>query len=248
MSRIVKLCAMLIASILITTSVVAAQPPTATPASLELPTNAPFIEEIVNATATWTPTPEGQIMVEAIDFVNVRAEPDTNAAALDQIRAGTLYPALARDFEWIQIQLDATRRGWVFRQLVNVVGDFNSLPDMVSAPIPTAVPAELNATTTQAALTMTPGGLLTATAAARANPGSSSTGATVDGPAQQLPTFTYPPGLVAGAPDITNAVIEPTEEPVQISIAESGDLPPIAPVLILGAIGFLGLVFSSLKR
>jgi uncharacterized protein YgiM (DUF1202 family) len=222
-----------------------AQPSTATPAPLQLPTDAPQIEEIAGATATWTPTPEGQVMVEAIDFVNVRTDPDTNSAALGQIRAGDLYPATARNFEWIQIQFDAARRGWVYSDLVNVTGSLESLPDLVEAPVTSEVTEELSGENALAVITLTPGGLLTATAGARLNAG---TGGLPASTGEVLPTFTYPPGVAVGAPVVTDTNSEPTADNAPVVANPSGDMPPIVPILALGGLGILGLALSSLRR
>lgn len=249
MFRLLKVLVSLAA--LATVHVAAAQPPTATPAPLQLPTDAPQVEEIAGATATWTPTPEGQVMVEAIDFVNVRTDPDTNSAALGQIRAGDLYPATARNFEWIQIQFDATRRGWVYSDLVNVTGSLESLPDLVEAPVTSDVTEELSGDNALAVITLTPGGLLTATAGARLNAGTgglpASTGEAL-APGEVLPTFTYPPGVAAGAPVVTDTSSEPTADNAPVVANPSGDMPPIVPILALGGLGILGLALSSLRR
>jgi hypothetical protein len=233
-------------------STVTAQPPTATPAPLNLSTVAPQEgEEVQNATSTWTATPEGQIMIEARDFANVRSEPDPNAAQLGQIRSGEQYPATGRYFEWIQFQFDANRRAWVFGQIVDVTGDVNSLPEIGVAVEP-IVPVEgAGETQTMAAVTQTPGGVLTATAVARqnfvsgdlpANAGSTQSLGSV------LPTFTYPPDMIAIAPTPGGSVIVATESTAPLIDTESGELPPIVPILVLGGMGLLGLAISSLRR
>ena len=249
MFRFVKLLAGLI--LLATVQSTFAQPSTATPAPLQLPTTAPEIQEDPGATATWTPTPEGQVMVEALDFVNVRTDPDTDSAALGQIRAGDLYPATARSFEWIQIQFDQTRRGWVYGELVTITGNVESLPDLSAASVPTEVTEELDSVSTLAAVTLTPGGLLTATAGARLNAGSGnlpSNAGELLGPGEVLPTFTYPPGISAAVPIATETVAEPTESNTPLVQNPVGDLPPIVPILALGGLGILGLAISSLRR
>jgi hypothetical protein len=232
-------------------SLASAQPPTATAAPLNLSTIAPQEQEASDATATWTPTPEGQVMIEARDFANVRAEPDTNATQLGQIRSGDLYPATGRYFQWIQFQFDQTRRGWVFGELVNVVGDVNSLPEIgVSATTPEAT-EELGAAATLAAVTQTPGGVLTATAIARQNAIVSDlpANAGIEQPSSAiLPTFTYPPGVVAIAPTPGGNAVIPTESNTPLIDASSGGVPPIVPLLVLGGIGLLGLAMSSLRR
>jgi hypothetical protein len=249
MIRLLKLLGVVVLTML-TFAIVTAQPPTATPAPLNLATVEPQVEEISDATPTWTPTPEGQVLIEARDFANVRTEPDTNAAQMGQIRSGELYPATGRYFEWIQFQFDQTRRGWVFGQLVNVTGDVTSLPEIGVSTTPTEIDEALGATLTLEALTQTPGGLLTATAEARLNPAGDlpANAGIAEAPAAVLPTFTYPPGIVAVAPTPGSAAIVPTESTAPLVETPSGNLPPAVPILILGGIGLLGLAISSLRR
>lgn len=190
-------------------------------------------------------------MIEARDFANVRAEPDTNATQLGQIRSGDLYPATGRYFEWIQFQYDETRHGWVFGQLVNVIGDVSRLPEIGANAAPTVTDEAAGETATLAAITQTPGGVLTATALARqnlllndlpANAGVSQSSGAV------LPTFTYPAGIVAIAPTPGVLAVVPTEPNAPLIDSASGDLPPIVPILVLGGLGLLGLAVSSLRR
>jgi hypothetical protein len=233
----------------------AAQPPTATPAPLNIASPIPPVEEappgiVPGATATWTPTPEGQIFIEALDVANVRADPDPNAAQLGQIRSGEQYVATGRYFEWIQFEFEQNRRGWVFGQLVNVSGDISILPE-IGAAAEAEVTEVVAATEALAALTQTPGGLLTATAVARQNT-TGGTGNTADLPAGAgaLPTFTYPPGLVAGAPanDVNSAIPTSVAAPPVESAGTASGMPPIVPILALGGLGLLGLVISVIRR
>jgi hypothetical protein len=250
MTRFLTVIGMLLVVIVLGLSTTVAQPPTATPAPLNLSTVAPQ-EQLPNATPTWTATPEGQVLIEARDFANVRAEPDPNAAQLGQIRNGDLYPATGRYFEWIQFQFDENRRAWVFGQIVDVTGDLNSLPEIGVAAEPTVPVEGAGETQTMAAVTQTPGGVLTATAIARLNllPGDLPANAgSIDSVGSVLPTFTYPPDMIAIAPTPGGSAIIPTENPAPLIDSESGDLPPIVPILVLGGVGLLGLAISSLRR
>lgn len=251
MTRFWKVVGAVLALVVLGLSAVNAQPPTATPVPLNLSTVAPQ-EQIPNATPTWTPTPEGQVMIEARDFANVRAEPDPNAAQLGQIRNGEMYIATGRYFEWIQFQFDQTRRGWVFGQLVDVTGNINNLPEIGVAAEPTVPVEGIAETQTMAAVTQTPGGVLTATAVAAQNllPGDLPANAgSTELLGSVLPTFTYPPNLaaIAPTPGVGNAIV-PTESSTPLSDASSGNLPPIVPILVLGGVGLLGLAISSLRR
>jgi hypothetical protein len=62
-----------------------------------------------------------------------------------------------------------------------------------------------------------------------------------------LPTFTYPPDIVAIAP--TQGVpLTPTASP-DLALPEISDgVPPIVPIIVLGGLGLLGLAVSSILR
>lgn len=256
MKRLWAICVLLaLAGAVLGHGNLAAQPATATPAPLNIASPVPPVEEalpgvVPGATATWTPTPEGQILIEALDLANVRADPDPNAAQLGQIRSGEQYVATGRYFEWIQFQFEQNRRGWVFGQLVNVTGDVTTLPE-IGADVAAEDTEVVAATEALAALTQTPGGLLTATAFARQNTITGGVVSTADLPAGAgaLPTFTYPPGLVAGAPanDVNSAIPTSVAAP-PVNEATGSTVPPIVPILALGGLGLLGLLVSAIKR
>lgn len=227
----------------------AAQPPTATPAPLNIVSPVPPVEEVPGLTPSWTPTPEGQVLIEALDVANVRADADPNAAQLGQIRAGEPYIATGRYFEWIQFQFEPNRRGWVFGQLVNVTGDIASVPEIGLGEETEDV--EANATADLlVALTQTPGGLQTATAAARQNTAAGSAPENADLPANAgglLPTFTYPPGVVASAPTEGSSIVPTSVSAPPVETTTDG-IPPLVPILALGGLGLLGLAIGVLRR
>ena len=254
MKRLWIICVLLLASVYGHDGL-AAQPPTATPAPLSIASPVPSVEEAapgLGATVTWTPTPEGQVMIEALDVANVRADADPNAAQLGQIRSGEQYTATGRYFEWIQFQFEPNRRGWVFGQLVSVTGNIANLPEIG---IDTVVEdtEEVAFTEELELLTQTPGGLLTATVIARQNATTGNTPANADLPAGAggMPTFTYPPGLVAGGIAPTqdaNSAIPTSVSAPPVAETTSGGLPPIVPILALGGLGLLGLAIGVLRR
>lgn len=231
---------------------------TSTPVRAELPTLAPpVIEAAITSTPTRTPTPEGLVLLEAkpdAGDVNVRAEPDIGAERLGSIRAGRTYTVFGRYFRWIQFQFDdaptGTVRAWVFDELINIIGDENAIPNLEPGAQPTATP-EISLGEVEA-----PGNELTATANARtlSLPGAelSSSGTlpqVAETPAQQaLPTFTYPPNVVATLPATENGAPEPTQSPVNLPVELPDGVPPIAPIILLGGLGLLGLAVSSLRR
>ncbi|MFN8377167.1 MAG: SH3 domain-containing protein [Anaerolineae bacterium] len=217
--------------------------PTATPQPVNLSTVAPQSVPGAGATPTRTPTPEGQIYIEAREFANVRAQPDPDAAQLGQIRSGERFVALGRYFQWIQFQYppSPTGIGWVFGDLVNVIGDSALIPELADPAANAPNEAEIMAASTAAAVTQTPGGVLTATAATRFEALGQ---ATLEGPVI-LPTFTYPPGITFQTTSVPEA--EATPAPAATD-QTGGSVPPIVPILAVGGLGVLGLLISSLRR
>jgi hypothetical protein len=254
---IVVMIGMLIAIFLGVTKIEGAFQVSATPATINLSTSTlPATVALVTATPTRTPTPIGMVILEAITEANVRAEPDPESERLGTIHAGEIYTVLGRYFRWIQFQYDTSPngRGWVFEELVTITGDLSAVDDLAAAPQPTVDPIILGATETQAAITQTPGGLLTATANARIIPapvaveGSNVLEGTEEvGIISALPTFTYPPDVLT--PAVTSETFStPTPSPDLLPISVSDGVPPIVPILLLGGLGLLGLAVSSIRR
>lgn len=244
-------------------SAVSAQEPTVTPAVINLSAVAPVPEIIDSAqppTPTRTPTPQAQALLEAKELANVRADASTESDQLGTIRAGEFFNVIGRYARWIQFEYPPSPngRGWVYDELVNITGDTASIPEIDLNAQPTSDPVAAAASQTLAAVTQTPGGVLTATAVSRAevtapvaNVGGIISTQAVPGEITRefLPTFTYPPGIVAMAP--TEAQGEDTaqdeDRPASTPIGDVS-MPPIAPILILGGIGLLGLAISSIRR
>lgn len=230
-----------------------AQVPTETPAELNLQPIQQPTADFAQATATRTPTPVGIALLEAREFANVRAEPSTDAAQLGTIRVGETYNVIGRYVSWIQFEYrdSPTGRGWVFGELVNLSGNVDNIPEIDPFSSSSAVDeASFGATSTQTILTQTPGGVLTATVAAQQQSQVGAATATPLGISGILPTFTYPPGMVAIAP--TAGVAETTDDAgapqTPAPTTTSTDVPPLVPIVILGAVGLLGLVISSFRR
>lgn len=232
-------------------------PVSATPARISIPSPIPIETDAMAATPTETPTPTpiGAILLEAVSEANVRSSPDIGAEKLGTIRAGEIYPIIGRSYRWLQFQYDVSPSGtgWVYDELVNVVGNPNDIVDLNANILPTVDTSSVNATQTWEALQQTPGGLLTATANSRIIqvPGSDASGSGRPlGPEeteQVLPTFTYPPEVISQAPlsNTNNAQIIASTD----NLAEVVDeITPITPILIFGAFGILGLFISSLRR
>lgn len=263
-----KFCGMLVAFVLLAVGAVFAEPDVNASAIAQVPTETPAVINIAPAdqgqgdaqgapTPTRTPTPEGGAFLEAKEYANVRSEPSTDSAQLGTINAGESYNVLGRYASWIQFEYQSspTGRGWVYGELVNLSGNTDSIPDID----PYAADQQLSgaavgATSTQSILTLTPGGVLTATEISRQGvlPGTGAT-PTPAGTREILPTYTYPPGIVAVAPTSGAALTGQATDPADVSTTAvptntSDSLPPIAPILILGGIGLLGLAISALRR
>lgn len=228
--------------------------PTSTPIPINLSNVIPATETPqAGPTPTWTPTETGGILLEAREFANVRNRPSTDGTQLGVIRSGEQYRATGRYFGWYQLQFPSSPTGlaWVFGELVTLTGSADLLPEINVDATPTLNPAVFDVTNTQQALAQTPGGLLTATAQVGL-PAGAVTGSNLEaGGPQFLPTFTYPPNVAPIQPSLSTVLATPTpdpEIPVVTPASDSVDVPPIAPVLILGGLGLVGLALSSLRR
>jgi hypothetical protein len=226
---------------------------TATPARINLSTATPLPSAVLlTETPTRTPTPIGLVVLEAITEANVRAEPDPESERLGTIRAGEIYPVLGRYFRWLQFQYEPSPngRGWVFDELVTITGDQATIRDLAAQELATVDPLVLGITQTLEGITVTPGGILMATANAGIVPGAEIVGDAATqqaGSAAALPTFTYPPNAIR--PDAGGfAVAEPTAGPNGLTNENAEGLPPLAPILVLGGLGILGLLVSSVRR
>lgn len=227
-----------------------AQVPTATPGVVNLsPLGATTVPEAQTAASPTTPpTQMSLVRIEAKDFANVRSEPSTDSSQLGTIRAGETYTVIARYVAWIQFQFPTAPdgRGWVYGELVNVTGDLQSVPE-ITDPFGTTVDvveSELSESeATLALLIRTPGEVLTATVI---SPGGGET-AQSGLASTPMPTFTYPPGIVALAPTETSVIVgvDPESSGGQ---TPSTSTPPIVPILVLGGLGLAGLAVGSLRR
>ncbi|MEZ4666954.1 MAG: SH3 domain-containing protein [Anaerolineae bacterium] len=265
MLRLLKICSftlvMLLAMTYIPNKTIAQNIATSTPVQASIPSPLPIIATEVTPTLVVeterSPTPAGPVMLEALTEANVRSQPDPDSERLGTIRAGDQYVVLGRYFRWIRFQYNQTAGGvgWVFDELVNIIGDENSITDLSEVESPSQ---DVNVTQTVAILDQTPGGVQTATAGVNVLP---LPVATQDGSAvssssqlpvapQVLPTYTFPSNLPALIPTnvsygISELDVNATSTPVTTDFVFPSTIPPILPVLVLGALGILGLVIAS---
>ena len=238
--------------------------PTATPAQVDLSGLAQPEQFGPTVTPTRTATPQGPVQLEAVQNARVRAQPSTESEVLGEVRPGEYYNVIRRYYRWIEFQYDPapSRRGWVYDELVRFVGDESAIPSVESLDATIEGAPDIDATSTALAITGTPGGLLTATAQARAGgaasgqlgivtPGSSGPGASTAEAvaAPVLPTFTYPPGIVALAPT-EDAADQPTATPESavrlVDVVPA--IPPLTPIVALAGLGILGFLISAFRR
>ncbi len=204
-----------------------------------------------------TATEIGPTQIEALSSVNVRAEASTEAARLGLIVPGERYAATGRYFRWIQFRYpnSPSGYGWVYDELVQIIGDPSLIPDLSVSQAPTD-PLVAAATQTAAAIVSQPGGDLTATANARVlsgpvgvDPNATAADVLVDAQGiERLPTFTPVPNIDE---DIAAASVQPTAttEPSLLPIAlEPGGVPPLVPIVVLIGSGMLGLILSFRRR
>jgi hypothetical protein len=244
---------------------------TNTPLGLSLPSPTPIVTTAgtaaATAQATFTPTSESDAPVqlrarEEAGSVNVRFEANSDSELVGSIRFDDLYVVTGRYFRWIQIRFDPSPdgTGWVFDDLVEVIGDISTVPDLALAPEPTQDPAVAGATQTFEAIASAPGGFLTVTAGAReitapsgvGNPASSAVAVTGDATVGgNLPTFTPPPNVpttVAVDPLLENQTDATPVGPAPATQTGAEGIAPIVPIIVLGGLGILGLLIASLRR
>lgn len=236
-----------------------------TPLRVQPPTRTPIPTDGLAATElpTFTPSPEGpvQLRVAGDSPVNVRSLADVNSDQLGQIIPEETYTVLGRFFMWYQIRFDSSPngQGWVFGDLVEIIGDVSEIPDLsVATPTPALDAQVIAATETQTFINNNADAQMTATAEARviAPPGESGNlpGGNTDGNANSassvLPTYTYPPNVPPVVPDIASENVEATATPPEttMSLDVSDGVAPIVPIVILTGIGLIGLLLSSLRR
>ncbi|MDZ4671330.1 MAG: SH3 domain-containing protein [Phototrophicales bacterium] len=239
-----------------------AQAPTNTAAPVILPTAQPLMTigpTLENTPLpTFTPTEPGPVQLEAKESagpVNVRLEADPESDRLGAIRHGERYVVVGQYFLWYQIRYEQspTGLGYVFGDLVDIIGDRLLLTDLsLVSPTPQD-PEAFNRTATFEAVILTPGGELTLTVAVREIlPPSQQTGVVQQGiqatPRPILPTFTYPPNIVAQAPTPNgeSSIMTPTVV-TPMNTTRTG-IAPVTPILVLAGLGFIGLLLSRLFR
>jgi hypothetical protein len=239
-----------------------------TPITVQINSPTPLPQIVESVTPTFTPAAEELQTLPLLEAkktageVNVRFEANIDSELVGTIAFGTQYVVTGRYLRWYRIAFEESRdgTGWVFDELVDVIGDTSTIPDLALTPVPTTDPTLAGATQTAAVLVLTPGAALTATASVREITGPvaaiNADGTTVVDPlgtplaeSTPLPTFTYPPEVALLAttdPGVGDAAVEPTTPPPLTLTPD--DVPPILPIVVLGGFGLLGLAVASVRR
>ena len=86
------------------------------------------------------------ITIDAVDGLNVRTAPELNADVVTLLPDQSAVPAIGRfaTNEWILVDLGGGATGWVFTDLVTVVGELSTLPAITLGDLgpPTPTPTE----------------------------------------------------------------------------------------------------------
>ena len=246
-----------------------------TPVPLAFPTQAPMMTPLQAGPTdfpTFTPTPErGPYLQlsEGSGEVNIRSDADPEADILGVVQPGDQFEITGTYFLWYQIRYDVERdqRGYVFGQLFDVFGDLAGVPDLTqNTPTPTLDPALFGPTLTYEAIINSPGGEETLAASqqeivietGQANGASVGAGSDEDQAAlgapqatarPVLPTFTYPPDVVAQAPSPLPPGSEgPVIQPVERDSVPNDQIAPIVPMAVLLGLGVIAFLLSLLQR
>jgi hypothetical protein len=243
---------------------------TAVPTDGTVPTDVP---------PTFTPIAEGPPQLQARETagnVNIRLEADPEAQIVGTIQYGDSYVVTGRYFRWLQIRFEPSpsRHGFVFEELVEIIGDESRIPDLTQDPQPDSdeggEPSAVDATAEWQEIQQTPGIEMTLTADTRilelpVLPGTGGDDDLVqpenedNGPANAeqgsgpgvLPTFTYPPNLVAQAPTseaLEDGISATPDAGNALNIDVGDGVAPIVPIAVLAGLGMLGLVIVGLRR
>jgi hypothetical protein len=187
--------------------------------------------------ATGTATPLGPVLLEALGEANVRSQPDTESERLGTIRAGDTYPVLGRYFRWFQFQYNQspTGVGWVFDELVRIIGDESTIPDLTEA-TPQSSNGGIPATPNPNQILSPVFSTVTASLSTQI--------ATLD----VLPTYTFPPNLVENSTNSQLQNIPDTTVTENQFVMRNNTIPPVLPILLLGVLGITGLLISTRRR
>ena len=69
-----------------------------------------------NATKTPAPSPslKEKMFIISVDALNVRAKPDLSSKKIGQVNKGDQFKVLASDHQWVQVELEGGKKGWLY--------------------------------------------------------------------------------------------------------------------------------------
>ena len=235
--------------------------PTPTAIPIFIPTSTPVASSTpvdTDVPPTFTPTDQGPaqlIVPEDSGAINARAEPDLDAFILGQIRPGEQYVVTGTYFNWVQFEYESAPSGYayVYGELVELIGDTSQLLDLTQQQQqPAQDTSSLDATQTVSVLQLTPGFDATQTAGVREiAPPSSGDSVQIGGTevGEILPTFTYPPNVLAQAPTPgPRPQITPQARANRPALNDTDGITPMVPIIIFATLGVVGLLLSTLRR
>lgn len=224
---------------------------TNTPVPLQFPTQniilTPIEQQEATLFPTFTPTPIGPARLrlrEGSGEVNIRSEADPNSEILGVIRQGEEYVVTGSYYLWYQIAYEQSRTGtgFVFGDLVEIIGERSEIPDLTAV---TAVPDEIMQAlaTTEAQINLSD---IEEEETREIDAPVLELGLPLEGELEVLPTFTYPPDIIALAP--TQSPTESITEQAPPIITVTGGVAPVVPIIILIGIGFITFLIGLLQR
>ena len=183
---------------------------------------------------TFTPLPAIRLQALAsAGNVNVRALPSLEAEILGTIAAGVEYQVLRSFYRWFEFRTDLSQNGraWVYGDLVELAGDRSQI-EIIDDPVDISVPLDNQDSTTERAEAERDIAIATVQA------GSVLSVELLESTA--LPTFTSPAPTPASI--TAQLELEAAEQPPWTQI------PPAAPIAVLGGLGLLGFLISAIRR
>jgi len=182
-----------------------------------------------------SPVPATRLRARSTDGnINVRVQPDLDSEVLGALKPDAEYEVLRRYFRWYEFRYSAspTGRGWVFGDLVEILGDearIQAIDNAADIVVPVAPTEDFAAATIESGRN-----LQVATLEGRARIAAGA------GTQNVLPTFTPPRATPVPFQQQLPALSAFDEDALQI--------PPIVPIAALGALGLLSLVLSAFRR
>ncbi len=188
----------------------------------------------ITPSVTPSPLPAARLQaLESAGDVNVRALPDIESDLLGTIASGTIYQVVRRYYRWYELRYDPSPNGraWVYGDLVTIEGDAARI-EVIDTLDAVVAANSLNAADNAGQAGRNPQTVEIATLAADGAVSLEVVDAT------PLPTYTPPP---TRSPRVDQLEVVEAADPRLLN------LPPLAPILALAALGAVGLLISLIR-